>query len=221
MLVPVWSAKAGVGCTTLSLALAARVARLDGRCLLIDLDGDLPAAAGIAEPMVGVTDWLASSSGSPEALERLATRVSDVGVELVGIGSSHKWERSRADDLIDALSSTQTFVVVDVGCVDSVRTPIEPIRRKLAALPTSVFVTRACYLALHRAVQLDLSIGRVALIRENGRSLDRLDVSRLLAASEVVDVDVHPVVARAIDSGSMVRRVPRLLNRQLADLVAP
>ena len=215
MLVPVWSAKAGVGCTTLSLALAARVARLDGRCLLIDLDGDLPAAAGIAEPMVGVTDWLASSSGSPEAL------VSDVGVELVGIGSSHKWERSRADDLIDALSSTQTFVVVDVGCVDSVRTPIEPIRRKLAALPTSVFVTRACYLALHRAVQLDLSIGRVALIRENGRSLDRLDVSRLLAASEVVDVDVHPAVARAIDSGSMVRRVPRLLNRQLADLVAP
>ena len=62
MLTTVWSVKGGAGCTVVSVAIVVmRCAARDGRCVLVDLAGDLPAALGLSEPGgPGVTDWLAA-----------------------------------------------------------------------------------------------------------------------------------------------------------------
>jgi hypothetical protein len=56
----------------------------------------------------------------------------------------------------------------------------------------------------------------VVLVTEPGRSLGRTDVERAIGAPVVADVAVDPQVARAVDAGLLLHRLPRGLARDLA-----
>lgn len=74
MLVACWSAKGGSGTTVVAAALAIVLARRSpAGALLVDLDGDLPAALGLPEPVrPGVAEWLAAGAEvPPDGLRRL------------------------------------------------------------------------------------------------------------------------------------------------------
>ena len=85
-----------------------------------------------------------------------------------------------------------------------------------AGATRSVLVTRACFLALRRAVSLPLRPSEVVLLSEPGRALGRADVERAVGAPVVAEVAVDPQVARAVDAGMLGRRLPRGLVRDLA-----
>ncbi len=59
MLVTCWSSKGGSGTTVVAAALATLLAAEAGSALLVDLGGDLPAALGLPDPAVGLTQWVA------------------------------------------------------------------------------------------------------------------------------------------------------------------
>ena len=79
MVILCWAAKGGSGTTVVTAALALNSPR---RCLLVDLDGELPAALGIPDPdRPGVADWL-SSDAPPAHLDDLTIDVT-AGVTLL------------------------------------------------------------------------------------------------------------------------------------------
>ena len=199
MLYPLWTAKPGSGCSTISLALAARLAaKRDLDVLVVDLDGDLTAAAGVAPRHDGVTDWLAAGS----------------------VGSSHAWPDERADTLVRALHADPRLVVVDVSTVTpQALSSMQRLRHRLAADDPSLLVTRSCYLAVRRAQALPIRPTGVVLVREGGRTFDRHLIAEALGAPVVAQIDHDPAVARAVDDGKLVRRPPRPLSRQVEAMV--
>lgn len=218
MLYPLWSAKSGVGCTTLALALATSLAATDNPCLLVDLQGDLPAAAGAPAPRFGVTDWLASTS-DVDALGQVETELGP-NLSLLSLGAARRWDGQRDLLLLQTLRRERRPVVFDLGCLPETElTGLERLRRAVAVEPGSILVTRACYLAMRRIQALSLQPDSVALVREYGRALDRYDIARLLGMPVTAEIDHDPAVARAVDSGTMIRRTPKLLRRQLQPLV--
>jgi hypothetical protein len=213
-----WSAKGGVGVTTTAVALAGRLAessRADVReSLLVDLGGDLPAATGLAEPTVGLTDWLSSSAG-PDSLTRLEVAVGG-SVSLIGLGAADDWPSDRPALLAAVLAADHRHVIGDLGVVGDGRTPLDGLRSALLrAAHTSLLVTRPCYLALRRAARSTVAPDGVVLIREPGRALDRNDVEGLLSVPVVAEIDLDPAVARAVDAGLLARHAPRHLHRAL------
>jgi hypothetical protein len=85
----------------------------------------------------------------------------------------------------------------------------------LRAAGTSLFVTRACYLSLRRAVRLGVDADGVVLLAEPGRALGRRDVSDVLGLPVIGVVEADPAVARAVDSGTLARKIPSSLARGL------
>ena len=71
-------------------------------------------------------------------------------------------------------------------------------------------VTRACYLALRRAV--GHRPDGVILLEEAGRALDGRDVAEVIGAPIVATIPVSPDIARAIDAGILAtsRRRPQV-----------
>jgi hypothetical protein len=59
--------------------------------------------------------------------------------------------------------------------------------------------------------------GLIAVV-EPGRALDGRDLSAVTGVPLVAEVHVDPVVARAVDAGTLVRRPPRPLERALRGL---
>lgn len=197
-----WSVKGGTG-TTVAVAASALHARTP--ITLIDLDGDLPAVLGMNEPDgQGLTDWFAAAVPA-SAIADLAIPVTD-HVRLIprGVGdlahqSLARWEAfgawmqaSRADIVIDAGTGDPPAALLDV-------TP--DARRTL--------VTRACYLSLRRAVLSPVRPDGIVLIAEPGRRLRPADVERSIGAPVIATFSVDPAIARAVDAGLLVARLPR------------
>jgi hypothetical protein len=210
MFMTCWSVKGGAGVSVVSAALGALMAGRHSTVLLVDLGGDLPAVLGLPDPdRPGVLDWCCSEA-TPEALERLVVEVAP-GLQLLGRGDGPPAvEQLRASELAEHLSSFASVVVVDAGSPldgappDAVAVPGRPTRRALGEhlrqVGSSIFVTRACYLVV---------------LAEPGRSLDSRDVATVLGLPLLGVVEADPAVARAIDAGTLVRRVPASLRRGL------
>lgn len=84
-----------------------------------------------------------------------------------------------------------------------------------------VLVTRACYLALRRAMN-DLRLAeatKVVLIEEEGRSLTERDVASCTGLP-VLTTPSTPTVARAVDAGLLATRVPPSLARLAERILA-
>lgn len=203
MLTLCWSAKGGSGTTVVAAALAVSAA---GPTLLVDLAGDLPLVLGVPTPSgPGVGDWSVSSAGV-DRLDALRTSVSpSVGLVHRGrVAPAGRW-----GELAAHLATFAGTVVIDAGTGAP-----PPELREL--VDRTLLVARPCYLGLHRAVALRVPVDGVVLIDEPGRSLGVDDVEAALGSPVVAHLDIDPAVARAVDAGLLVSRLPAGLRRELA-----
>ena len=76
-----------------------------------------------------------------------------------------------------------------------------------------LLVIRPCFLALARAVAAGWRADGVVLVHEPWRSLGPDDVERALGVPVVVRLEHDPAIARAVDAGLAVARLPRAAQR--------
>ena len=222
MILALWSPKGGVGTSVLAAAVALVVAR-DGRAAddpggeapggrLLDLTGDQPAVLGLgADPELGLGDWLAVGPDAPhEALERLGVAIAS-GLTLLPRGAALVGTPAAAGAaLAGALRDGRVSVVADCG------TAADPATRAFAqAADTTLVVLRPCYLALRRAVHDGLlaSTDGVVVVEEPGRALGVKEVTEVLDLPVVARVPLKTEIARAVDAGVLVARMPVALER--------
>jgi MinD superfamily P-loop ATPase len=200
-----WAAKGGSGTTVVACALALGSAH-GQTATLVDLCGDSATALGLAEPAgPGVFDWLASPTAGPTDLARLAVPIRD-GVQLIPRGTADppadQWPRLAA-----ALRGSATVIIdAGTGC---------PPQALHDAAEHSLLVTRPCYIALRRAQQLAIRPTGIVLVDEPGRALTSSDVEHALGVAVVAEVRLDPAVARAVDAGLLIARLPRSLITSL------
>ena len=195
------------------------------RVLLVDLAGDMPAALGAAPPSTpGVLDWLADPAAEEAAIDRLVVPVTD-DLSLLHTGGADRlrWSPARAAALAAALEArlaSGCSVVVDAGRWGGPAGSHDRdvLLAALAGLGRSLMVIRPCYLAIRAALNAPVVADGVVVITEPGRSLTARDVGDVLSLPVVATVAVDPAIARATDAGLLVRRMPRLLERELAPL---
>lgn len=196
MLTLCWAAKGGSGTTVVAATLALASPH---PTVLVDLAGDLPLALGLADPAgPGVGEWSAGDSPAGR-LPRLHVPLAP-GVELLPMGSTRP--RGRWGELAEHLARIDATVVVDAG------TGPPPIELRRCADRTWL-VTRPCYLALRRAVDTRCPVDGVVLVDEPGRALTAQDVAAAIGAPVVRTLLLDPAVARAVDSGLLLARLPR------------
>jgi hypothetical protein len=205
-----WSLKGGAGTSVVcaGLAIVLRRRRRSGPVLLVDLAGDQPAVLGIPEPSgPGLAEWVAAGSAAPpDALARLEVPVAP-GLSLLPRGRG-QLDGAPPDLLVQLLATGGRSVVVDCGTLDPWQTP--HLGQRVASEATrSLLVTRSCHLALRRAARSPVHPSGVVVVREPGRVLGDPEIATALTAPLVASVGCDPAVARAVDSGLLVSRLPR------------
>ena len=204
MLTVCFAAKGGSGTTCV---VAATGLRLTVPGLLVDLAGELPTVLGVAEPSgAGVHDWLVADAG-PDRLERLVVPLRG-SLGLLAAGGVRAHPGSPRWDALAAALPRFGAVVVDAGTGP-------PPPALAAAADRTLLVTRACFLALRRAVALDARPTGVVLVREPGRALRPSDVEHALGAPIVATVPLDPLIARAVDAGLLATALPRTARLDL------
>lgn len=197
-----WAAKGGSGTTVVAATLA-----LSHRSptLLVDLAGDLPLALGLAgSDGPGVGEWSASSAPTSR-LDALRIPLAD-GLDLLPRG--RRVPLGRWHELGRYLADVERDVVVDAGT----GAPPTDLRRHADRV---LLVTRACYLAVRRATELRQVVDGVVLVEEPGRALGVEDIEIAVGAPVVSRVLLDPAVARAVDSGLLLARLPGAFRRGL------
>lgn len=197
-----WAAKGGSGTTVVSAALALTTG---DPALLVDLAGDLPVVLGLPNPSgPGIAEWAASTAPTGR-LDALRIRLSE-RADLLPRG--HTAPAGRWDELGAHLAGLDVDVVVDAGT----GTPPPGLRE---AADRTLLVTRPCYLSLRRAVDAAEPVDGIVLVDEPGRALKAADVEAALGAPVVTILDLDPAVARAVDAGLLLSRLPGALRRSL------
>ena len=217
-----YAAKGGSGTTVVACI---RAIDSVGPVLLVDLDGDIPAMLGLAEPdRPGVADWLASDA----PIAHLDDLLIDVTPNCSLLPSSGPAASASAphpdagferwDGLVDWLTEWSVdsggSVVVDAG---TRRLPVTFVEQ----CPQRWLVTRACYVALRRAGRLGVSPTGVVLVDEPGHALRPRDIETSVRAPIVATIDWDVRVSRSVDAGLLLGcRLPRSIHQALAR-VAP
>lgn len=216
MFFSLWSVKGGSGATVVAATLALVLARRrSDEVLLVDLAGDLPAALALPEPPdAGLTDWLDAGSDVPaDALARLEVPVVD-GLRLLPRGEGPMRGSERGGVLCRILADDPRDVVVDCGTLSSTHPDEVPLLVAMSATQ-SLLVTRPCYLGLRRALAAPLRPSQLIVVSEPERALDSADIEEILGVPVLAELQWDPAVARAIDAGLFVARVPRALERAM------
>jgi hypothetical protein len=215
-----WSAKGGAGTTVVAAALAVVSARTRPT-LLVDLGGDVPSALGVTEPGgPGVGDWLGAPHAPGEQLASLAVEVAP-DLHVVSAGSL---ERGATIDELQAerLALACGIAGAELGAhvvVDAGRHERHTVLHTCAS--RSLSVVRPCYLALRRALRASLPATAAVVVRDRERAYSAEDVTRVLGIPLAAEVPWDPAVARAVDAGQLLARLPIALSRPLAHIVAP
>lgn len=199
-----WGAKGGSGVTTVAAALALSRRR---STVLVDLDGDIALAVGLGDdggPMLD--DWF-ESDAPIDRIMRLARHVRD-DVRLIPTRERIDREHRRWEEFARALTSIVDDVVVDAG------TGLPPARLRAVA-DVDLLVIRPCYLALTHAQRATVRPHGVVLVDEPGRALRADDVAAAIGAPVVAVVSYDPKIARAVDAGLGVSRLPTTCLRRL------
>lgn len=217
MFIVCWSAKGGVGTTTVASALGMSLgqASLDGPAIIVDLGGDVPAVLGVSDPSgPGLGEWLGSPTASADSLARIGTPVTDdlhvIGAGALGAPSGQQisddgWERfGRAC----AHLGEERHVVVDAG-------PMMPAAAFHALADHSLLTARACYVVLRRSIPMALHATGIVLVAEPGHSMGTTDVERSLGRPVLAELPCDPAISQAIDAGLVNARVPHALVRPL------
>jgi CO dehydrogenase nickel-insertion accessory protein CooC1 len=79
----------------------------------------------------------------------------------------------------------------------------------------TLLVTRACYMALRRAVNSGLEYDGIVVVMEGHRALNVTDIERALGKPVVAVVPADPVVARAVDAGLLAVRCPQVMREPM------
>ena len=119
----------------------------------------------------------------------------------------------RGDVLASLLAADPRPVVVDCG-----RAAPGPGSSVAGSASVSLLVLRPCYLALRRALAAPVRPSGVVLVDEPGRALGRDDVEGVLGVPVTAVVALDPAVARAVDAGVLLSRLPRRLARALRNV---
>lgn len=204
MIIMCWAAKGGSGTTvvTATLALSSRAPTL-----LVDLAGDQPTALGLPTPDgPGVGEWSVSTA-PPSRLDALRIPLAR-GLDLLPRG--HRAPFGRWRELGEHLASLPHLVVVDAGTGP----PPAELRQHADRV---LLVTRACYLAVRRAVDAREVVDGIVLVEEPGRALGVADLETALGAPVVSRVLLDPAVARAVDAGLLLAKLPGAFRRELED----
>lgn len=236
MVVSCWSSKGGAGTTVAAVALTLTLGQVDedaaargrgpggarvGRgALVVDASGDVATVLGLPEPTgPGLSDWLAAGADvPPDGLARVEIEVSP-GISLLPRGEGELGHAERAEVLAAILAAEPRHVVIDCGCLSGplAGTGDARVRRLLAASAgLSLLVTRPCYLALRRAVAAPIRPDGVIVVAEPGRSLRSEDVSAVLDAPVLTTLPWDSGIARAVDAGLLVSRMPKALAKAIA-----
>ncbi len=199
-----WAAKGGSGTTVITAAMALATTE---PTLILDLDGDQPAVFGLPDPDgPGVHDWLRSEA-EPARLSSLEITI-EHATALVPAGAVASAEPGRWALLSQVLRHERRRVIVDAGTR-------EPPRALFDVADQRWLVTRPCYLSLRAAIAQSCRPSGVVLIDEPGRALRADDVETSLGAPIVASTLLDPAIARAVDAGLLVARLPSGLRRQL------
>ena len=221
MLVCFWSPKGGSG-TSVVAATAALVLAREGPARIADLAGDAPAVLGLAsDPEPGLRDWLRIGAEAPtEALDRL-TIDAGRGLSLLpaGAGDVASATPEAGAALAVALRADPRPTVVDVGVLHARSHPA--LHALVEVADAHVIVVRGCYLALRRAVRIELAARAAGAIyvEEAGRALGVRDVTNVLGVPVLASVAVRASTSRAIDAGVLPTRLPDALARPVREVL--
>ena len=198
-----WAAKGGSGTTVVAATLA--LSHRAAPTLLVDLAGDLPIALGLPVPDgPGIGDWSVSTAPA-NRLDALRVPLA-AGLDLLPRGQ--RAPVGRWSELGRRLGELPGAVVVDAGTGPP---PVELCSQADRVL----LVTRACYLAVRRAADARVTIDGIVLVEEPGRALRVADLETALGAPVVAHVLLDPAVARAVDSGLLLAKLPGAFRREL------
>ncbi|MGE0305538.1 MAG: hypothetical protein AB7N61_11640 [Acidimicrobiia bacterium] len=222
MLIAVWSVKGGSGVSVVSALLALTGAQ-HSPVLLVDLVGDQPAVLGIPEPApdaLGVVDLLAAGpSASSSARFRMEREVLS-NLSLLGVGGAAgdgllpPVDPAVVARFVSDLAADGRRVVVDCGLVASA--PALSVTAAIArAAPTSILVTRPCFLGLRRAARAPVVPDGVVVVNEGSRALGLDDIEAVTGVPIVAVIDHDPAIARLVDAGLLASRLPGAASRAL------
>lgn len=85
----------------------------------------------------------------------------------------------------------------------------------------ATLVTRACYLALRRAIALTPAPDDAVLISECGRALHAADVAAVLNIPIIATIPAEPAIARLVDSGLLAARLPAGFSQLRREMTTP
>ena len=208
-LITIHTAKPGQGATVTAATLATLCAAAGQRTLLIDAStGDLPAVLGLPSVQsLGLAHYLTDPNAP--TVDTLAVPIIE-NLDLLLLGEP------------DAMPATLDTTLVTGGCDRYDTVIIDAGTRPVTACDTTataLLVTRPCYLALRRAIDTPLRPCGVVLINEPGRALTATDIEAILGRPIVATVPYDMAISRAVDSGLLTTRIPRILARALRHLV--
>lgn len=225
MLLSLWSPKGGSGTSVLAAACAVVLAG-DRGARLVDLDGDQAAVLGLAPTALGgsplgesrgVRDWLAAGPQAPaDALVRL-TIDAGPGLALLPPGAAGRDATGEAGAALGmVLRDEGVSVVADCGRADDAAA-----RALVEVSDYSVVVLRPCYLALRRAAAHELvrAASGVVVVEEPGRALGAREVADVLGLPVLASVPTRAAIARVVDAGVLVSRLPDALARSVRALL--
>lgn len=225
MLTALWSVKGGVGVSVTSAILAISLSQ-SGPCLLVDAVGDQPAILGVETP-TGPTlaHWMDSPSDvGVDSLRRVEHTITDSLHLLMAndLGDAPtesgaiQFKPDRLRVAAHLLAQSGRSVVVDIGsaCEQSGAMPLFA-QAILDAADHSLLVTTPCYLALRRAQGHPTLPTGIVLVDQPERALRGSDVISALSVPIVCTVPYSAAIARTVDAGLLVSRLPSPARRAM------
>ena len=208
------SPKGGTGTSVVAASLAI-VSSSSTPTLLVDLAGDQAAILGLPQPPTGLSDW-ANGMTYREFDEIISLCHDNLYLAPTGTFDFETLNANAWDKLLRALSlkhSEGHNIIVDLGRAD-----IPLALRKI--VDTCYLVTRPCYLALRRAVDLETAFSGVIVVNEPDRVLTSRDVESVLKLKCVAEIPYTSEISRRVDSGLLKSRLPMALQSVLSQLIS-
>jgi len=208
------SPKGGTGTSVVAASLAI-VSSSSSPTLLVDLAGDQAAILGLPQPPIGLSDW-ANGMTYREFDEIISLCHDNLYLAPTGTFDFETLNANAWDKLLRALSlkhSEGHNIIVDLGRAD-----IPLALRKI--VNTCYLVTRPCYLALRRAVDLETAFSGVIVVNEPDRVLTSRDVESVLKLKCVAEIPYTSEISRRVDSGLLKSRLPMALQSVLSQLIS-
>jgi hypothetical protein len=192
MIITVSSPKPGTG-VTVTAALLAITASTTQHTTIVDLAGDQLSALGVTA---------------------VGHRQIEVTSQLTVIDASADTADEQHRQIIECETNGE-LVIVDTGTAD------HPIHDLLGTNLRRVWVMRACYLTVRRAVAATHRPDEIILIREPQRALGQRDIEQAVGVKVAMVIDIDPDIARAVDAGLLATRMPRRAAAAMRQMAQP